>query len=170
MQFGAKSNWQKQLHNAALDQDQIEAQKERDREEQARRERERLNERLSEQGMPTRQEPYSRPKTSPSGTSVVYVYEVKIKNIGEKDIRKLAWDYVSSDPATERELGRRRFVSEIKIGPGKTKNVIMRTSTSPTGTVDAARAGKKPQNLYSESLIVQSIDYADGSVWKAASN
>lgn len=166
-----QKKWRMDLHNAALDQDQIEAQKERDREENARRERERLNEKLSEQGMPTRQEPYSRPKTPPPrGISVVYVYEVKIKNTGEKDIRKIAWDYVFSDPATERELGRRRFVSEIKIGPGKTKNMIMRTSNSPTGTVDVARTGKKSQSLYSESVIVQSIDYADGSVWKADSN
>lgn len=167
-----QKKWRMEVRNAALDGDYFKAQSERNQEEQARRERERLNEKLSEQGMPTRQEPYSPPKAKPggSGISVVYIYEVKIRNTGDKSIHKLAWDYVFSDPATEQELGRRRFVSEIKIGPGKTKNVIMRASTSPTGTIDAAKTGKESQGLYSEKVIVQSINYADGSVWKAASN
>lgn len=104
------------------------------------------------------------------GLSVTYIYEVKIRNIGKKDIRSLAWDYVFFDPGTQREVGRRKFVSEVSIGPSKTRRVVVRAASSPTGIIDAAQAGKNSRNLYSEQVIIQSVGYADGSGWKAPSN
>ncbi|MBP6822818.1 MAG: hypothetical protein KA368_14810 [Acidobacteria bacterium] len=61
-------------------------------------------------------------------------------------------------------------ISEVRISSGKTKTVAERSSSPPTGSIDAAKAGKKPQEPYSEQMIIQGISYADGSEWKAASN
>jgi len=165
-----QKKWRMEVRNAKLDEDQFEVQKDREREERARRDWEVQNEKLKEQGMPTTAPPARRPATRARGLSVTYIYEVKIRNTGEKDVRTLTWDYVFFDPVAEREVGRRRFVSEVRIGPGKTRNVVVRSSSSPTGTIDVAKAGKKSQELYSEQVIIQSVGYADGSVWKAASN
>lgn len=165
-----QKKWRMEVRNVALDEDQFEAQKEREREERARRDREKLNEKLNEQGMPSKQTPDRNPATRPREISVAYIYEVKIRNTGEKETRTFSWDYVFFDPATEREVGRRRFVSEVRIGPGKTRNVVVRSPSSPTGTIDAAKASKQSHDLYSEKVIIQSVTYADGSVWKAASN
>ena len=102
--------------------------------------------------------------------AVAYVYEVKIRNTGEKRIRTLTWEYVFFEPGTELEVGRRRFVSRVNIPPGRTGNVVMRSTSPPTGTFDAAKAGKKSSDQYAEQVVIQSVVYADGSVWQAASN
>ena len=165
-----QKKWHMEERNAALDEDQFKVEKQREEEERVRKDVERQNEVRNQKGMPTITPPARQPATRARGVSVTYIYEVKIRNTGEKDIRTLTWDYVFLDPLTEREVGRRRFVSEVSIGAGKTKNVVERSGSSPTDTIDAAKAGKKSQDLYSGQVIIQSAGYADGSVWKAASN
>ncbi|HKQ79140.1 MAG TPA: hypothetical protein VJ810_35925 [Blastocatellia bacterium] len=156
-----QKKWRMEVRNAALDEDQFKVLKEREQEERERRDLERQNEIRTRQGMPTSTPPDRRPATRARGISITHIYEVKIRNTGEKEIRTLTWDYVFFDPGTEREVGRRRFVSEVRIGPGKTRNVVVRSATSPTGAIDAAQAGKKSRDLYSERVIIQSVGYAD---------
>jgi hypothetical protein len=112
----------------------------------------------------------SAPETEPRGLSITYIYEVKVRNTGAKEIRTLTWEYEFSEPGTERVVGRLRMVSNVSIGPGKTRNVVVRTTSSPTGTIDATKAGKKPQDQYSERVVIKAVRYADGSVWQAPSN
>ena len=102
--------------------------------------------------------------------AVTYVYEVKIRNTGEKRIRTLTWEYVFFEPGTELEVGRRRFVSKVPHWPRQNRDVVMRSTSPPTGTFDAAKAGKKSSDQYAEQVVIQSVVYADGSVWQAASN
>jgi hypothetical protein len=165
-----QKKWHMEVRNAALDEDQFKVLREREQEERERKDRERQNEIRARQGMPTAIPPDHRSATRARGISVTYIYEVKIRNTREKEIRTLTWDYVFFDPGTEREVCRRRFVSEVRIGPGKTRNVVVRSATSPTDAIDAAQAGKKSRDLYSEQVIIQSVGYADGSVWQAASD
>jgi hypothetical protein len=162
--------WHMEVRNAALDEDQFKVLKEREQEERARKEMERQNEIRSQRGMPTTTPPAGKPTTRERGLSVTHIYEVKIRNIGEKEIRALTWDYVFFDPGTKREVGRRGFVSDVRIGPGKTRNVVVRSASSPTGAIDASKASEKSRDLYKEQVIIQSIGYADGSVWKADLN
>ena len=164
-----QKKWREEYRNAALEEDPFKAQSERDQEDRARINTDRQNEIKKQQGMPTTQPPDPKFSNKARGTSVAYIYEVKFKNIGAKDIRALTWEYVFLDPATNREVGRRRFISKVRIGPGKTNNIVERSSSPPTGSIDAAKAGKKSQDQYAEQVIVQGIGYADGSEWKAAS-
>jgi hypothetical protein len=108
-------------------------------------------------------------ETRRTGITVLYVYEVKVRNNGAKGIRKLTWDYAFFEPGTETELGRRRFISKVNIGPGGTSTVTVRAAAAPTGIVDARQAGKKPQDMYSEQVVIQRVEYADGSVWRPRS-
>ena len=161
--------WRMDVHNPALDNDSNRIMKER--EEQRRKAEERLNEALAERGMPAKTStvPSTASATEARGLRITYVYEVKVTNAGVKGIRKLAWDYVFFEPGTETEVGRRRFISKVNIGPGKTRNVAVRLASSPTGTVSAKNAGKKPRDQYSEKIVIQGVEYADGSVWQAVS-
>ena len=164
--------WRMDVRNPALDKDPIRTMREREGQEQLRKDAERTNDMLSERGMPasTSTVPAPTRDTEARGLRISYVYEVKITNTGEKEIRRLAWDYVFLEQATETEVGRRRFVNKVSIGPGKTKNVVFRSASSPTGTVDAKNAGKKPRDQYAEKVVIQGVEYADGSVWQAVSN
>jgi hypothetical protein len=167
-----QKKWHMEVHNPALDKDPVKAMREGEQAESERKNADSQSETRTQKGMPpeTRSVPIPAPDPGAHGLSVSYVYEVKVRNTGEKEIRTLTWEYLFLEPGTERELGRRRFESKVSIGPGKIKNLVMRSTSSPTGTVDATTAGKKPQDLYSEQVVIQRIEYADGSVWQAASN
>lgn len=164
-----EKTWRMELRNPALEKDPIKAMTEREKERHQRIETERLNEKLRQQGMPTQELPQVlKPDTRPS--SLEFIYEVKVSNTGKKGIRTLTWDYVFFEPGTEREVGRRRFVSKVRISPGKTRSLVMYSTSPPTGIVDASKGGKISRDLYSEQVVIQSVGYADGSVWQAASN
>jgi len=166
-----QKKWRIEVSNPALEKDPLKANKDRQQEEIDQRADARENENRIQQGVPTLP-PRVRvpaPETGAHGLSVAYVYEVTVRNTGEKPIRTLTWDYVFFEPGTEREVGRRRFVSRVSISPGRIRNVIFRSASSPTGTIDVTKAGKKSRDQYSEQVVIQSIGYADGSVWQPAS-
>ena len=167
-----QKKWRIDVRNPALDKDPVEAMQERDRAERDRKATERTNEILAERGMPgpTTHVPDADRRARPRGMQVTYVYELKLTNTAEKTIRSLIWEYVFSEPGTEIEVGRRRFVSKVKIGPGKTTNLVARSASPPTSTVDARQAGKKPVEQYSEQIVIQSVEYDDGSFWRLKSN
>jgi hypothetical protein len=167
-----QKKWRIEVINPALEKDPFKPNKDRQQEEIQQRSDATENENRIEQGVPTLP-PRVRAPTPETGAhrlSVAYVYEVMIRNTGEKTIRTLSWDYVFFEPGTEREVGRRRFVSRVSISPGRTRNVVFRSASPPTGTIEATKAGKKSQAQYSEQVVIRSVEYADGSVWRAASN
>ena len=100
-----QKKWRIEIRNAALDEDQFKIQKEREQEERARKDSERQNETRAKQGMSTISPPASKPATRARGISVTYIYEVKIRNTGEKQIRTLTWDYGFFDPDTNKRWG-----------------------------------------------------------------
>lgn len=167
-----QKKWRMEVRNPSLDKDPVKAAQASEQAEQERKGNDRQNDIRSQQGMPpvTTSVPVPATETGARGLLVSYIYEVRVINTGKKEIRTLSWEYLFFEPGTERELGRRRFVSKVTIGPGKTKTLLERSASSPTGTVDATRAGKKPQDLYSEQVVIQRIEYADGSVWQATPN
>jgi hypothetical protein len=167
-----QKKWRIDVRNPALEKDPLEAIKEREQEVREQRETARQNESRIRQGLPTLPPPVRvrAPETGARGLSVTYVYEVRFSNTGAKRIRTLTWEYVFFEPGTEREVGRRRFVRKVSISPGRTRNVVVRSASSPSGTIDATKAGKKSRDQYSEQVVIRSVGYADGSVWHATSN
>lgn len=166
-----QKKWRIDVRNPALDKDPVEAMQERDRAERDRKAVERTNEIMAERGMPspTTQVPENREKGA-RGVEVTYVYEVKLTNTAAKTIRTLTWEYVFFEPGTEIEVGRRRFVSKVNIGPGKTTNLVVRSAAPPASTVDARQAGKKPREQYSEQIVIQTVQYDDNTFWRLKSN
>jgi hypothetical protein len=165
----SQNRWRIEFRNPALEKDPIKAMNEREAAERQRKDTERMNETLAEKGMPTGASNVrvTAPDKGSGRLLVTYIYEVNVSNTGDKGIRTLIWDYVFFEPGTEQEVGRRRFVNKIRISPGKKRSVVVRTASSPTLTVDARKAGKKPEDQYSEQVVVQRVEYADGSVWQA---
>lgn len=101
---------------------------------------------------------------------VQYVYELKLRNTGAKTIRRLVWEYVLPHPDALPQFRSRRYESKTTIRPGKTKNLVVRTTSPPLGVIDARQLSKNPQDQSPEQLVIRRIEYADGSVWVRASN
>lgn len=167
-----KQNWRRIERNPALDEDPMLINQEEMELQRVQRAIQRENALRIRRG----QEPLPLPRGTPSRgsigkpVSVEYVYEAKFMNTGTLKIRKLVWEYVFFEAGTEREVGRRRNESKVSISPGKTGNATVRSASPPAGIITIAQTGKKPREQYSEQVIIQSIEYADGSVWQRPAN
>ena len=163
--------WRIDKYNPALEKDPLAPSKERQQEELDQKAAAQENENRARQGEPALPPsvPKRAPETGAGRLSLIYIYEMKVRNTGRKEIRTLTWEYVFFEPGTTRELGRLQMTSQVSIKPGTTRHLVVHTKSSPTGSIDATKAGKKPRELYSEQVVIRSIAYADGSVWSAAS-
>ncbi len=163
--------WRRVVRNPALDEDPMRANDEQRALLNAQIETSRQNEIRRRQGQnalpPPRLVQSSRVADS---VYVNYVYEIKISNTGLKPIRALVWEYVIFDPDTQREVGHRKFTSEVGIQPGKSKSLTERDAYPPSNVVDAPNAGRESPGRYSEKVVIHHIEYADGSVWQRTHN
>jgi hypothetical protein len=91
-----------------------------------------------------------------------YLFEAKVKNIGDKVIRAMRWDYVFTDPDTQDEIDRRRFYSTITIHPNHEKTLEGYTRSAPMEIV-SARA------LRNERVVIECITLSDGTTWRLPS-
>ena len=96
----------------------------------------------------------------------VFVYKTTVKNLSDKPIKSIDWDYVFFDRETESEIGRREFTSEEKISPGKSKELTVTITRPPTQTVSVTALNTKERDALIERVIIVRIDYADGTVWQ----
>ena len=151
--------------------DPFRANKEANRDRKARIENARQNKILNSQGRTAKPLPTPSPQLEPIpvATPGEYIYKAKIENTGSKKIRLITWEYVFYEKNTDRELGRRKFVSEVSIAPGKTKTIEAASSSPPTDVINATFSDKNLRDQYSEQVIIHLIEYTDGSFSKAAS-
>lgn len=167
-----QNQWRVMVRNPLLDEDPFRANNERNQAELDQKEARRVSDIRIRQGKPAVRPPVRmRPiESKPLDPWATYFYEIKIKNNGQKEIRAIVWDYVFFEPGTQREVGRRQFISKESVDPGKTKTLIIRSTLPPTDTIEASKSDKKPRNQYSEQIIISAIEYQDGSIWQISLN
>jgi len=103
-------------------------------------------------------------KATPS--RYVFIYKATVKNLGNKVIKTIDWDYVFFDRATETEIGRQQFTSEEKIAPGKSKELVVTIRKPPTQTISLTALNKNEAGSLDGRVILVRIDYADGTSWQ----
>jgi|ERR1041384_267974 hypothetical protein len=91
-----------------------------------------------------------------------YLYEAKVRNIGDKIIKAMRWDYVFTDPETREEIDRRRFYSTVTIHPNHEKTLEGYTRSAPLQIVSARALGN-------ERVIIECITLSDGTTWRLPS-
>jgi hypothetical protein len=96
-----------------------------------------------------------------------FIYKTKVKNNHTSAITQLDWDYVFFERDTENELGRQQFTSDEQIGPGKTKELTVTTTSPPTHTVSVTSLNLEERNRFTEKIVLVRVQYADGHVWQA---
>jgi hypothetical protein len=163
-----QTKWRYEIYNPALEESPF-VLSEREIAEIDRRTSTIINENRSQRRLPPVKQPIRirDTKTKIGENSVIYTYELKLRNDGDKTIQTLVWDFIFFDSQTKLEAGRQRFVTKEKIRPGKTKSLIVQSSSPPTGNIDAKNAGKKMREQYTEQVVIQGIEFAEGSIWQA---
>lgn len=165
-----KNKWRRQVRHPALDEDPFRAGQVATDMQQDKRETIRSNVINKQLGRDPAPLPNGQPAlVSSTGPSPTYVYEVKIMNTGTKTIRTLVWEYMFFDPDTQQEVGRHLYKSRVDLRPGKSRMVDGISLSPQTRTVDVAKTGKKLEQQYSERVVIQHIEYADGSSWMRGS-
>jgi hypothetical protein len=104
-------------------------------------------------------------KSKPS--RYVFLYRTTVRNVSQKTIKSIDWDYIFLDKSTNAELGRQQFTSEEKIGPGKSKELVVGITRPPTQTISVTALNKNEGDSLLGHVTVIRVTYSDGSSWQA---
>lgn len=96
-----------------------------------------------------------------------FIYKARIKNNHTSAITQLDWDHVFYERGTETEVGRQEFTSDEQIGPGKTKELTVTTTSPPARTVSITSLNLEERERFTEKIVLVRVKYADGRVWQA---
>lgn len=94
-----------------------------------------------------------------------YAYRVKVKNGAAKVIDIVFWEYQFTELSDPSHVSRRQFLCGVQIGPSKEKELQAFGLAGPGDVIDAQSLGK-PGSLFSEKVVINRLEYADGSVWQ----
>lgn len=100
----------------------------------------------------------------------VYTYTARVRNDGDKKIRRVVWDYLVFDSVAGREVGRHRFTSKVGVPAGRTKKLQGRSTSPPSDVINVSAGADGSPARYSERVVIRQVEYEDGSVWEGASN
>jgi hypothetical protein len=91
-----------------------------------------------------------------------YSYVAEIENTGAKAIKAIEWDYVFIEPATQNIVSHHRFQTSVKIAAGKEKKLTGQSLAPPDRVIHV----NAPDRPLTEQVIINRIEYADGTCWQ----
>lgn len=97
----------------------------------------------------------------------VFSYRTTVRNNSGKTIVAIDWDYVFLDKISNEQVGRHEFTSEEKIGPGKSKELIVQLRKPPSQTISITSLNKNEFESLNGHIQIVRIQYSDGSSWEA---
>ena len=106
------------------------------------------------------------PPAPPSRVSFVYLYSMKVKNLGPKPVEAVAWDYLFLDPTSHAVVARHQFLSFEKVQPDKTVTFEVPQRTPPTRQPKTEEKGSDKQAKLEEQAVIQCVLYEDESTWR----
>lgn len=100
-----------------------------------------------------------------SSSGKAFLYELKIKNKDEKMIKSFVWEYQSAENPL-RDDSNRQFLCVEKIKSNESETLRIQSFLPPTNVVEAADAKKKRDNNYASDILINRVEYTDGTVWQ----
>jgi hypothetical protein len=94
-----------------------------------------------------------------------YTYAAVLHNRGQKEIKRLIWSFVFSDPVTHEELKRQHGFTLSSISPGQKKTVKTVSASSPPRVINAN--APRASSPFDQRVIVECVLFADGSLWES---
>ena len=94
-----------------------------------------------------------------------FAYKIKVQNAAKKAIEIIFWEYQFHDPADSSLVARRQFLCGVNI-PGEKSKELEGFSLSGPGVVNVSTLANKTENLFKELVLINRIEYSDGSIWQ----
>lgn len=98
-----------------------------------------------------------------------YAYRVKLQNASPKSVDVVFWEYQFEESANPANLTRRQFLCGVQIKGGKEKELQAFGGSGPAGVVSAESLAGKTASPFAERVVINRIEYADGSIWQRKS-
>jgi hypothetical protein len=95
-----------------------------------------------------------------------YLYELKVKNSDTKTIKSLLWEYQASNKSKSPNVFIRQFICAEKIKSNDSKTLKTISFLPPVGVVDASDLKDKDQRKYVMDIIINRVEYTDGTIWQ----
>lgn len=95
-----------------------------------------------------------------------YAYRIKVQNLGAKVIEIVFWEYQFQDPADPSLVARRQFLCGVNIAAEKSKDLEGFSLSGPTDVVNVNTLANKSQNPFKEKVLINRVEYSDGSIWQ----
>lgn len=95
-----------------------------------------------------------------------FVYRLKVHNTNTKVIEFLFWEYQFIDQSNATPASQRQFLCAVFIKPDKDKNVEAFSTSGPGGVINVGMLSKKSGDLFQEKVVINRVEYADGSIWQ----
>ena len=102
----------------------------------------------------------SKPKPSDG-----FAYKIKVQNPGTKVVEIVFWEYQFHDPADASLVARRQFLCGVNIAAEKSKELEGFSLSGPS-VVNVNTLANKAENPFKEKVLVNRIEYSDGSIWQ----
>ena len=95
-----------------------------------------------------------------------YTYRIKVQNPGKNAVEIVFWEYQSHDPADPSLVARRQFLCGVNIGGEKSKELEGFSLSGPSDVVNVSTLANKSENPFKEQVLINRVEYADGSIWQ----
>lgn len=100
-------------------------------------------------------------KTPPPKDPDQYLLQLEVRNVGANVIKSMVWEYQPAATSVDYEL--RQYVCNLKAKPKESKKFEL---ISPTNPVKVIQADVKVGQSNEGKVVINRIDYADGSTWQ----
>jgi hypothetical protein len=95
-----------------------------------------------------------------------FAYRVKIHNATSRSIEIIFWEYQFRRPDDPVPLLRRQFLCAIAVKPEKDKELQAFSLLGPQDVISADKLAKKSTSEEGEKVVINRIEFADGSIWQ----
>jgi hypothetical protein len=96
-----------------------------------------------------------------------FAYRAKVHNATKKLIETIFWEYQSKEAPDSTTVSRRQFLCVVSIKPEKDKELQAFSVSGPYGVVSVNALAKKSINPGEEKVVINRVEYADGSIWQS---
>jgi hypothetical protein len=101
-------------------------------------------------------------RTTPQKVVDGYLYKAKIQNKSERTVEIVFWEYRFAE-ASNGVVTRRQFLCGVNVKPGKEKELQAFSLSGPSDVVSVQTLAGNP---YQESVLINRVEYGDGSIWQ----
>lgn len=96
----------------------------------------------------------------------LFSYSVRVHNTDAKVVKNIYWEYVILESENPQNQASRQFFCAAKIKANGRARLHVISSSIPRTKAISAKALAEPKNAFEEKVVINRIEYADGSSWQ----